>query len=130
MNHMIHRIGDFTNPERAVLAELLKRRNEGRRDVLSVVLEHSGADYDTLVAETGLSRSTVRYHVAHFDEIGIVNRKGNPAIVDFERPEIAKMVENAIEDVESSDRFRPEGTRRERAQARRERRKHWKRTAP
>lgn len=113
---------DVTNPGMVVLVELLKKRNGGRYDVLSVVLEHSRADYDTLVTETGLTRSTVQYHVQHFAEIGIVTSNGSPALVEFECPEIAELVKNAIEEVASSDLFRPEGTRMERAQARRERR--------
>jgi DNA-binding transcriptional ArsR family regulator len=118
----------FENSKMAVLGELLGYRKGGRYDVLSVILDHSGADYETLVSETGLTRSTVRYHVQHFAEIGLVIREGNPVVVTYENPQTAELVEEVLEELDANS-FEglpfggPEGTRTERAQARRERRK-------
>lgn len=66
-----------------IYAEALKPNTTAIYDVMKVVAEQNGATYDTLVAETGLARSTVRYHVARLVESDVFIRTGNPVIVCF-----------------------------------------------
>lgn len=74
----------------------MDKGTRGPFDILSVVLDHSGADYDTLEAETGLSRSTIRYHVARFEDLGFVERVSNPTWVFFEAPYVEDMVREIV----------------------------------
>lgn len=77
--------------------EVRKPQTRGPFDILSVVLEQSGADYDILERETGLSRSTIQYHVARFEELGFVERVGNPTWVFFEAPYVESIVRDVVE---------------------------------
>ncbi len=66
-----------------IYREALKETTTAVYDLLSVVSEQNGATYDKLEEETGLARSTVRYHVARLAEEGVVYRSGNPVLVIF-----------------------------------------------
>jgi DNA-binding transcriptional ArsR family regulator len=87
----------YDNLNHPVIQEVRKPQTRGPFDILSVVLEQSGADYDTLVSETGLSRSTVQYHVARFEELGFIERVGNPTWVFFEAPYVEEIVRDVVE---------------------------------
>jgi len=66
-----------------IYREALKESTTAVYDILRVIAEHDGANYDTLVERTGLARSTVRYHVRRLAETGVVSREGNPVMVFF-----------------------------------------------
>lgn len=87
----------YDNLNQPVIHEVRKPQTRGPFDILSVVLEYSGADYDTLVEETGLTRSTVQYHVARFEELGFIERVGNPTWVFFEAPYVEEIVRDVVE---------------------------------
>ena len=80
-----------------VLSEVSKESTRGPFDILSLILEYDGATYDELVALTGLSRSSVRKHVARFEDLGFVERIGNPVAVVFEAPYVEEIVREVIE---------------------------------
>jgi len=52
-------------------------------DILRVIVQENGATYQKIAEETGLARSTVRYHVARLEEDGVLVRTGNPVLVVF-----------------------------------------------
>ena len=80
-----------------VLSEVSKESTRSPYDILSLVLEYDGATYDELVALTGLSRRTVRYHVRRFEDLGFVERIGNPTLVVFEAPYVEEIVREIVE---------------------------------
>jgi DNA-binding MarR family transcriptional regulator len=80
-----------------VLSEVSKESTRGPFDILSIVLEEHGATYDELVAQTGLSRSTVQYHAARFENLGFVERIGNPVVVVFEAPYVEEIIREVVE---------------------------------
>ena len=80
-----------------IIAEVRNERTQSPFDVLSIMLEESGATYDELERLTGLSRSMVRKHVARFEERGFVQRIGNPVVVVFEAPYVEDIVRQVIE---------------------------------
>jgi DNA-binding transcriptional ArsR family regulator len=87
----------YDDLDHPVIHEVRKPQTRGPFDILSVVLEYSGADYDTLEEETGLSRSTIQYHVARFEELGFIERVGNPTWVFFEAPYVEEIVRDVVE---------------------------------
>jgi DNA-binding transcriptional ArsR family regulator len=99
-----------------------KESTRGPFDILSIVLEHDGATYDELVALTGLSRSSVRKHVARFEELGFVERIGNPVIVVFEAPYVEDIVRDVVEGWEPDTVAGKRLEREKRATERREKR--------
>ena len=105
-----------------VLSEVSKESTRGPFDVLSIVLEEHGATYDELVAQTGLSRSSVRYHVARFEELGFVERVGNPVVVVFEAPYVEDIVRDVVEGWEPDTVAGKRLEREKRAAERREKR--------
>lgn len=70
-----------------VYREALKPNTRAVYDILLTLATESGASYDLLEERVGLARSTIRHHVARLDEIGVVERVGNPVLVVF--PSIA-----------------------------------------
>lgn len=80
-----------------VLSEVSKESTCGPFDILSILLDYDGATYDELEALTGLSRSMIRKHVARFDELGFVERIGNPVVVVFEAPYVEDIVREVVE---------------------------------
>lgn len=100
----------------------MDKETRGPFDILSVVLDHSGADYDTLEAETGLSRSTIRYHVARFEELGFIERVSNPTWVFFEAPYVEEIVREVVNGWEPDTVARKRIERGKRADERRDKR--------
>jgi DNA-binding transcriptional ArsR family regulator len=105
-----------------VLSEVSKESTRGPFDILSIVLEEHGATYDELVAQTGLSRSSVRYHTARFEELGFVERVGNPVVVVFEAPYVEDIVRDVVEGWEPDTVAGKRLEREKRATERREKR--------
>lgn len=103
-----------------VYREALKPNTTAVYDVMQVVASQNGATYDTLVAETGLARSTVRYHVARLAESGVFVRSGNPVIVCFVAELAREEASDVLAEVYPGDT--PED-RHERAEERREARR-------
>ena len=105
-----------------ILAEVSKERTKGPFDILSILLEYDGATYDELEELTGLSRSMVRKHVARFDELGFVERIGNPVVVVFEAPSVKDIVREVVgewePDTVSGKRLKREKRAEERRSAR------------
>ncbi|AXR78482.1 winged helix-turn-helix domain-containing protein [Natrarchaeobaculum sulfurireducens] len=102
-----------------IYREALKESTTAVYDILRVIAEHDGANYDALEERTGLARSTVRYHVRRLAEEGIVYRKGNPVMVYFVSEVVLERAREILREV------RPEDTpedRDGRAEERRERR--------
>jgi hypothetical protein len=75
-----------------------------------------------LVAQTGLSRSSVRYHTARFEELGFVERVGNPVVVVFEAPYVEDIVRDVVEGWEPDTVAGKRLEREKRATERREKR--------
>ncbi|MFC4247248.1 winged helix-turn-helix transcriptional regulator [Natribaculum luteum] len=102
-----------------IYREALKESTTAVYDILRVIAEHDGANYDTLVERTGLARSTVRYHVRRLAEEGVVTREGNPVMVFFVSRVVLERAREILREV------RPEDTPEDmddRAEERRERR--------
>jgi DNA-binding transcriptional ArsR family regulator len=99
-------------------------QHDAAHDVLDVIARRSGATYDVLEEQTGLSRSAVRYHVRKFAEAGIVERVGNPVVVVFDCLGLLDRVEDALDALHAgetaADRLEE---LQERAEERRERRR-------
>lgn len=102
-----------------IYREALKESTTAVYDILRVIAEHDGANYDTLEQRTGLARSTVRYHVRRLAEEGIVYREGNPVMVFFVSEVVLERAREILREV------RPDDTQQdlaERSDERRERR--------
>jgi len=102
-----------------VFMEAASKLTTAVHDILAVVVEANGATYDHLAEQTGLSKSTVRYHVARLDEKGVLKRVGNPVLVAFESWDLRDRAREKIREA------RPDRTREDReedAEERRERR--------
>ena len=101
-----------------VYREALKPNTTAIYDVLKVVSEHNGATYDHLVEETGLARSTVRYHIARLESSGVfVKVEENPVLVAYAAPLAREEAADVLAEVYPDDN--PED-RKDRAQRRRE----------
>jgi hypothetical protein len=106
------------------LNELQRLINHGRCesafDVLDAISkdEIKGVEYEDIVEETGLSKSSVRKYIKRFSEHDICLKRGNPVIVQFQSKALWKVFQVLAEDI------RPDlpGTREERAERRRGRR--------
>ena len=105
-----------------VLSEVSKESTRGPFDILSLILEYDGATYDELVALTGLSRSSVRKHVARFEDLGFVEWIGNPVVVVFEAPYVEDVVRDVVEGWEPDTVAGKRLEREKRATERREKR--------
>ncbi|MDG5775969.1 winged helix-turn-helix domain-containing protein [Haloarculaceae archaeon H-GB2-1] len=86
-----------------VTREALKPNSVAPYDILRVVSRNDGATYDTLVEQTGLARSTVRYHVARFEEQGILKRLSNPVLVVFDSRALQQQAVDALDDARPGD---------------------------
>ena len=102
-----------------IYREALKESTTAVYDILRVVAEHDGANYDTLVERTGLARSTVRYHVRRLAETGVVYRSGNPVMVFFVSRALLDRAREILREVRPGDTIEDMN---ERADERRERR--------
>ncbi|ELZ11934.1 hypothetical protein C478_11008 [Natrinema thermotolerans DSM 11552] len=102
-----------------IYREALKESTTAVYDILRVIAEHDGANYDTLVERTGLARSTVRYHVRRLAQEGVVSREGNPVMVFFVSRVVLERAREILREVRPEDT--PEEVA-ERADERRERR--------
>ncbi|SER75535.1 winged helix-turn-helix domain-containing protein, partial [Natrinema salaciae] len=102
-----------------IYREALKESTTAVYDILRVIAEHDGANYDTLVERTGLARSTVRYHVRRLAETGVVSCEGNPVMVFFVSRVVLERAREILREVRPEDT--PEDMD-ERADGRRERR--------
>lgn len=101
-----------------VYREALKPNTTAIYDLMKVVAEHRGATYDKLVEETGLARSTVRYHVARLEDAKVFCKvEKNPVLVAFTAPLAREKASDVLEEVYPDDT--PEDRQR-RAEARRE----------
>ena len=105
-----------------VTKEVTKESTRSPYDILSLVLEYNGANYDDLETLTGLSRRTVRYHVERFEELGFVERIGNPVMVVFTAPYVEDIVREVVEGVDPNTVAGKRLERERRATERRERR--------
>ncbi|WP_373190065.1 winged helix-turn-helix transcriptional regulator [Halolamina sp.] len=102
-----------------VFMEAASKLTTAVHDILALVVEANGATYDYLAEETGLARSTVRYHVARLEEKNVLKRVGNPVLVAFESWDLRDRAREKLREA------RPERTgedREEDAEERRERR--------
>ncbi len=86
-----------------IYREALKPHTTAVYDLLLVVARENGATYDTLVRETGLARSTVRYHVARLDESGVLERRGNPVLVVFDSMALLDRAREILKEVNPGD---------------------------
>lgn len=102
-----------------IYREALKESTTAVYDILRVIAEHDGANYDTLVERTGLARSTVRYHVRRLAETGVVYRSGNPVMVFFVSQALLERARKILREVYPEDTAEDLA---ERADERRERR--------
>ncbi|WP_018257647.1 MarR family transcriptional regulator [Halomicrobium katesii] len=102
-----------------VYREALKESTDAVYDILKVVARADGATYDHLEQETGLARSTIRYHVARLAENGVVARRGNPVLVTFVSKDLWKRATEILAKANPDD---TQEDLAERAQERRERR--------
>lgn len=102
-----------------VFAEVAKEQTRGPFDILSILLEQSGATYDELETLTGLSRSSIRKHVARFEELGFIERLSNPTVVVFESPYVEEIVREVVEGWEPNTIARKHLEREKRAKERR-----------
>lgn len=102
-----------------IYREALKERTDAVYDVLKVIAEEGGANYDMLERQTGLARRTVRHHVRRLEDLGIVHRHGNPVWVLWSSELVEDRANEILDEVKPGDM--PED-RWERAQERRERR--------
>jgi DNA-binding transcriptional ArsR family regulator len=80
-----------------ILAEVSNERTRGPFDILSLILEQNGVTYDELEELTGLSRSSIRKHVARFEDLGFVERIGNPVVVVFKAPYVQDLAREVVE---------------------------------
>lgn len=102
-----------------IYAEATKASTTAVYDILSVVATESGANYDTLVERTGLTRSTIRYHCQRLQESGVVDRVGNPVIVCFPSLQVLDKADEILNRIYPDDMAEDLN---ERAEQRRERR--------
>ncbi|MFC6765970.1 winged helix-turn-helix transcriptional regulator [Natrinema soli] len=86
-----------------IYREALKESTTAVYDILRVIAEHDGANYDTLVERTGLARSTVRYHVRRLAETGVVSREGNPVMVFFVSQVVLERAREILREVRPED---------------------------
>lgn len=92
-------------------------------DILKLIAENGGATYDYLAEESGIARSTVRYHVGRLAEKGVVARIGNPVIVLFESTSLKYEAEEILQKVHTDDIPQDREKRKEHRRAKRENRK-------
>ena len=109
----------YKNRATAVYREALKESTTAVYDLLRVIQREGGATYDHLVQETGLARSTVRYHVARLAQEGVLKRLGNPVLVVFVSRDLLDRAADVLQEVRPGDS--PEDLE-ERADERRQRR--------
>jgi len=86
-----------------IYREALKESTTAVYDILRVIAEHDGANYDTLVKRTGLARSTVRYHVRRLAQEGVVSREGNPVMVFFVSRVVLERAREILREVRPED---------------------------
>jgi DNA-binding Lrp family transcriptional regulator len=66
-------------------------------EILCTILKHPGCSYERLEEETGLSYSTVTYHVGRLAKKGILHRlRGAIAFIDFTSKDLRNRVETAL----------------------------------
>ncbi|AZH26830.1 winged helix-turn-helix domain-containing protein [Haloplanus aerogenes] len=87
----------------AVYREALKESTTAVYDLLRVIQREGGATYDHLVRETGLARSTVRYHVARLAEEGVLKRLGNPVLVVFVSRDLLERAGDVLQEARPGD---------------------------
>jgi hypothetical protein len=87
----------------AVYREALKESTTAVYDLLRVIQREGGATYDYLVQETGLARSTVRYHVARLAEEGVLKRLGNPVLVVFVSRDLLDRAGDVLQEARPGD---------------------------
>lgn len=111
-----------------IYREALKESTESVYDILSVVAIETGASYETLKEQTGLAKSTIRYHVRRLEDHGVLARLGNPTLVVFESNALLDDAKDILKQAKPGDT--PED-REERAEERRERRENqWEANTP
>ncbi|WP_323173806.1 winged helix-turn-helix domain-containing protein [Natrialba sp. PRR66] len=102
-----------------IYREALKESTTAVYDILRVIAEHDGATYDALEEQTGLARSTIRYHVRRLAETGVVSREGNPVMVFFVSRIVLERAREILREVHPGDTAEQQD---ERAEERREKR--------
>jgi DNA-binding transcriptional ArsR family regulator len=110
-----------------VYREALKESTTSVYDILDIVVQEYGATYGELERQTGLARSTVRYHVRRLAEAGVLERIGNPTLVVYTSDALYEKAQDVLQRVNPDD---TQDDREERAQARRERREREQDPAP
>jgi hypothetical protein len=70
---------------------------EGKRQVLATLYINDGVcQYKQLYNTVPRSKRVIKKHVGHLDEMGIVNRSGNPAVISFTDTDVALLVSDAL----------------------------------
>lgn len=114
----------YDDLELPTLREVTKERTKAPYDILAVLLEEAGATYGRLEDETGLSRRSLRRHAGRLEDLGLIERIGNPTVVVFAAPYVEETVREVIERVAPDTVARDRLDREDRARERRERREN------
>jgi DNA-binding transcriptional ArsR family regulator len=103
-----------------VAREAVKPNTTAPYDILRVLAREDSCTYKMLVEQTGLARSTVRYHVARLEKQGIVAKiVENPVVVSYDSPMLRREATDELDSARPADSAEDLA---ERAEARRERR--------
>ena len=106
--------------ERPILQQATREQTDAPHDIMAVLVSKDGATYDQLEARTGLARRTIQYHVRRFEELGFVERIGNPVVVVFDLLSVLELASEVMDQIHpgetTADRL---GEVRERAEERR-----------
>ena len=103
-----------------VAREAVKPNTTAPYDILRVLAREDSCTYKMLVDQTGLARSTVRYHVARLEQQGIVTKVvENPVVVCYDSEMLRREATDELNDARPADSAEDLA---DRAEARRERR--------
>lgn len=103
-----------------VAREAVKPNTTAPYDILRVLAREDSCTYKMLVKQTGLARSTVRYHVSRLEKQGIVAKVvENPVVVCYDSPKLRRDATDELNDARPDDSAEDLA---DRAEARRERR--------
>lgn len=102
-----------------IYRESMKPNTDSIFDILRVMVDEYGATYDVLERKTGLARSTIRYHAARLEDVGLVERIGNPVVLVFASDALLDRAREILREIKPE--YQPSDLR-DRAEDRRDRR--------